>query len=58
MQIWYKILKVKKRLWKNPKRSYLWLTKVLNKSVKSVKKVFQELKSFQKSPPAKNPHHA
>ena len=58
MQIWYKILKVKKRLWKNPKRSYLWLTKVLNKSVKSIKKVFQELKSFRKSPPAKNPHHA
>ena len=40
------------------KRSYLWLTKVLNKSVKSIKKVLQEVKFVQKSPPAENPHHA
>ena len=31
---------------------------MLNKSVKSIKKVFQELKSARKSPPAQNPHHA
>ena len=43
---------------KNPKRSYLWLTKVLIKSVKSIKKVFQKLKSLRKSQPAENPHQA
>ena len=34
------------------------LTRVLNKNVKGIKKVFQELKSTRKSPPAENPHHA
>ena len=52
------MLKTKRRLWESPKRSYLWLTRVLNKSVKSIKKVLQELKSARKSPPAENPHHA
>ena len=52
------MLKSKRRLWKSLKRSYLWLTRVLNKSVKSIKKVLQELKSAGKSPPAENPHHA
>ena len=52
------IIKSKRRLWKRPKRSYLWLTKLLNKSVKSIKKVLQELKSVPKSPQAKNAHHA
>ena len=67
MQIKYKLLKLKgfceivlKEVTcpNSPKRSYLWLTKMLNKSVKSIKKVFQELKFVQKSPPAENPHHA
>ena len=52
------IIKSKKRLWRSPKRSYLWLQRVLNKSAKSIKKVLQELKSARKSPPAENPHHA
>ena len=34
------------------------LRKVLNKSVKRVKKVIQVLESVRKSPPAKNRHHA
>ena len=52
------IIKSKKRLWRSPKRSYLWLQRVLNKSAKSIKKVLQELKSARKSPLAENPHHA
>ena len=31
---------------------------MFNKSIKSIKKVLQELKSAQKSPPAENPDHA
>ena len=34
------------------------LRKVLNKSVKSIKKVLQVLEFVRKSPPAENPHHA
>ena len=52
------IIKSKWPLLKSPEKSYLWLTKVLNESVKSIKKVLQELKSPWKSPPAENPHHA
>ena len=51
------IIKSKRHLWKSPKRSYLWLLRVSNKSAKSIKKVLQELKSARKSPPAENPHH-
>ena len=32
--------------------------KMLNKSVKSIKKVFQDLKSARKSPQTQNPHYA
>ena len=32
--------------------------KVLNESVKSIKKVLKVLESAQKSPPAEDPHHA
>ena len=31
---------------------------MVNKSVKSIKKVLQELRPVPKSPPAENPHHA
>ena len=57
IQIRYKILKVKD-LYEEVLKKLLVLTKVLNKGVKSVKKLFQELKYVRKSPPAKNPHHA
>ena len=50
-------IKSKRSLLKRPKSSYLWVTKVLNKSVQSIKKLLQELKSVRKSSPAKNPHH-
>ena len=36
----------------------MWLTKLLNKSVNSIKKVLQELKSVQKFPPIENRNHA
>ena len=42
-------IKSKRSLLKRPKRSYLWIAKVLNKSVQSIKKVLQELKSVRKS---------
>ena len=50
-------IKSKRSLLKRPKRSYLWIAKVLNKSVQSIKKVLQELKSVRKSSPAENPYH-
>ena len=31
---------------------------MLNKTIESIKKVLQELKSARKSPPVENPHHA
>ena len=34
------------------------LRKVLNESVKSIKKVLRVLESARKSPPIENPHHA
>ena len=34
------------------------LQKVLNESVKSIKKVLKVLESVRKSPPPENPHHA
>ena len=59
MQIRYKILKVKDVFEKVLKEVTCDLrTWVLNKSVKSNKKVLQELKSVWKSPPAENPHQA
>ena len=45
------MLKSKRRLWKSLKIKIV-------QSVKSIKKVLQELKSAGKSPPAENPHHA
>ena len=45
------IIKSKWLLLKSPEKSYLWLTKVLNESAESIKKVLQELKSLRKSPP-------
>ena len=50
-------IKSKRSLLKRPERSYLWIAKVLNKSVQSIKKVLQELKSVRKSSPAENPYH-
>ena len=58
MQISYKILKVKDVYEKVLKEITCELRKVLNKSIKSIKKVLQVLESVRKFPPAENPHHA
>ena len=54
----YKILKVKNVYEKVLKEVACNLQKVLNESVKSIKKVLKVLESVQKSPPAENQHHA
>ena len=53
-----KMLKVKDVYEKVLKEVTCNLRKVLNESVKSIKKVIKVLESVQKSPPAENPHHA
>ena len=58
MQITYKIWKVKEAYEEFLKEVSYNLGKVLNKSVKSIKKVLQELKIARKSPAAEYPHHA
>ena len=57
MEITYKILKVKDICKKVLKEVTCNLRKVLNKGVKSIKKVLQVLESVRKSSPAENPHH-
>ena len=51
-------MKCKRRLWKVLKQVTCNLRKVLNKSVKNIKKVVKVLESVRKSPTAENPHHA
>ena len=58
MQITYKIRKVKDVYEKVLKEITCNFQKVLNKSVKSIKKVFKVVESARKFPPAKNPHLA
>ena len=53
-----KMLKVKDIYEKVLKEVTCSLRKVLNESVKSIKKVLKVLESVRKSPPAENPHHA
>ena len=52
------MLKVKDAYEKVLKEVTCNLRKVLNESVKSIKKVLKVLESVRKSPPAENPHHA
>ena len=52
------MLKVKDVYKKVLKKVTCNLRKVLNESVKSIKKVLKVLESVRKSPPAENPHHA
>ena len=54
MQITHKIRKVKDVYEKVLKEITCNLREVLNKSVKSIKKVLKELESVRKSPPASN----
>ena len=58
MQITYKIWKVKEVYEKVLKEVTCDLRKVLNESVKSIKKVLQVLEIVRKSSPVKNLHHA
>ena len=58
MQIAYEIWKLKDMYETVLKEVTCNLRKLLNKIVKSIKKVLQEVESVWKSPPAKNPHHA
>ena len=58
MQIAYEIWKLKDMYEKVLKEVTCNLRKLLNKKVKSIKKVLQEVESVWKSPPAKNPHQA
>ena len=53
MQISYKILKVKDVYEKVLKELICNLQKVLNESIKSIKKILEVLESVRKSPPAK-----
>ena len=57
MQITNKIWKLKDFYEKVLEEVTCNLRKVLNKSVKRIKKVLQVLESIRKSPPAENPHH-
>ena len=52
------MLKVKDVYEKVLKEVICNLQKVLNESVKSIKKVLKVLESVRKSPPAEDPHHA
>ena len=58
IKIAYKIWKLKDVYEKVLKEVTCNFRKLLNKKVKSIKKVLQEVESVWKSPPAKNPHHA
>ena len=57
MQIRYKMLKLKDVCEKILKEVTSDLQKCWIKSVKSIKKVLQELKSIRKSTPVENPYH-
>ena len=58
MQISDKMLKLKDVYEKVLKEVNCNLRKVLNESVKSIKKILKVLESVRKSPPAENLHHA